>query len=253
MSGADRPAPAAGGWGRRFRRLWPALAAAGLVIFAASVLGVSRLEEEDTFCASCHTAPEVEYRNRALRAVAQGLGGQDLASAHYNLVESAPRCIDCHRGDAGPIHRATTLTLGARDALIFILGRADPTLEKNHTEVPGLLTAGCTKCHTPTLLVAGFENHFHNKLPEAFVAWKTGSPLTAPPDDPQVDTTQLKSYAVTILCVDCHRAHVTVDGAELTQYIDVVNTVYPVCVDCHRQTEHGPLDLVRPGSYSGSP
>ena len=234
------------GWLKRSRRLLMPLAGAGLLFLAGSVLTVSRLEESDAFCAACHTAPEVEYRNRALAAQAAGDGGQDLASAHYNLIKSAPRCIDCHRGDAGLAHRATTLTLGARDALIFIAGRADQTVEKTHIEVPELLTASCVKCHTDTLLVAGFENHFHNKLPEAYAAWQAGGRLQPPASGAQTDTSELKSYDVTILCVDCHRAHVTVDGSELLGYLDVENTVYPACVECHRQAGHGPLELVRP-------
>ena len=228
------------------RRWLPALAGAGLFFALGAVLSVSRLEESDAFCASCHTAPEVEYRSRARAALAAGEGGQDLASAHYHLIESGARCIDCHRGNDGLVHRALTLTLGARDALVFVSGRADPALEKTASEVPFLLDAACVKCHTEPLLVAGFENHFHNKLPEAYAAWRAGGQLTAPPDAPTADTSALKQSDTSVQCVDCHRAHVTVDGAELTQYLDVVNTVYPACVECHEQVGHGPLELVRP-------
>jgi hypothetical protein len=223
-----------------------ALAGAGLLFAVGAVLTVSHFEESDAFCASCHTAPEVEYHLRAQAAQAAGQGGQDLASAHYNLIESAPRCIDCHRGDAGVAQRATALTLGARDTLIFLLGRADPALEKTRIEVPGLLNGACVKCHTAALLQAGFQNHFHNKLPEAYAAWKAGGQLTAPAGSAPVDTSGLKLYDVTVRCVDCHRAHVTVDGAELVGYLDVQNTVYPVCVECHKQAGHGPLELVKP-------
>lgn len=216
----------------------------GILLAMGAVAGISRLEESDAFCISCHTAPEVEYFNRS-RMVLAGEIGQDLASAHYGLIEAGARCIDCHRGNGGVVQRGMTLALGARDALIFITGQADPKLEKAETqiEVPALLTAACVECHTDTLLLVGYENHFHNKLPAAYAAWKAGGTLTAPPDQPPVDTLELSLYKTSVLCVDCHRAHVAVEGAELAGYLDLENTVYPACIDCHREVGHGPLEL----------
>ena len=145
-----------------------------LILGAVPVVGVSRLEERDTFCISCHTLPEVTYYERAQSALAGEEPYLDLSSDHYAIFAEKPgeppfKCIACHRGNQGVVHRATTLALGARDTLIFLTGQADPTIEKTKLEVPSLLTAACLKCHTGSLLVAGFPNHFHNKLPEARV------------------------------------------------------------------------------------
>jgi len=245
--GMDSAKPENGGrrgWMGRSRRLLLALAGLGALFTLGAVAGASRLEESDQFCMACHTAPETEYFNRS-RAVLAGQVGQDLSSAHYHLIQTGAKCIDCHRGDGGIVHRGLALSLGARDALIFISGQANPKLEKPATqiEVPSLLNAACVKCHTNTLLVVGFENHFHNKLPAAYAAWKAGGALTTPSGQPAADTLELKEYKTTVLCVDCHQAHVTVEGAELTKYLDLENTVYPACVDCHREVGHGPLEL----------
>ena len=224
------------------RRLLVVLAGLGLVLTFGIPVGVSRLEESDSFCIACHTAPEVEYHRRAEVALS-GDNGQDLASAHYALADTGFRCIDCHRGDGGLAHRAQTLALGARDSLIFLTGRADPTVEKATGATPSLLTAACTQCHAETLLVVGFENHFHNQLPEAYTAWQAGGTLTAPPDFPEADTTQLEPYTTTVRCVDCHRAHVSVEGGTVVQYLDINHAVYPACVQCHQEVGRGPVEL----------
>jgi Zn finger protein HypA/HybF involved in hydrogenase expression len=236
-----------GGWRNgvaRGRRLFLMAVGLGTLFGVVALLGISRLEESDTFCIACHTAPEVEYFNRS-RTVLAGEVGQDLASAHYSLIPAEAKCIDCHRGNGGVVHRGMTLALGARDALIFIAGRSDPKLEKAETQIeaPALLTAACVECHTDTLLVLGYENHFHNKLPEAYAAWKAGGKLVAPAGYPETEALELKKYETTVVCMDCHPAHVTVEGAELTHYFDLENTVYPVCIDCHREVGHAPLEL----------
>ena len=216
-----------------------------LVLALAPIPIVSSLEERDTFCTSCHTAPEAIYYDRAQAALAGGDPIADLSSDHYIVAEGF-KCINCHRGNMGLTHRATTLALGARDALIYIAGQADQTVEKRSIEVPDLLTAGCVECHRDTLLVVGFENHFHNKLPDAYAAWKSGGGLTAPPDDPTADTSALKQYDVNIRCLDCHLAHLHTESAELTGFLDLENVAYPACVRCHKEVGHGPLELVAP-------
>jgi nitrate/TMAO reductase-like tetraheme cytochrome c subunit len=247
QTGSEAVQPTNGGWRngmRRSRRLLLTMVGFGALFVIMALLGVSRLEESDSFCTSCHTAPEVEYFNRS-RWMLAGEVGQDLASAHYSLIQADANCIDCHRGNGGVVQRGMTLALGARDALIFIAGQADPKLEKAETqiEVPSLLTAACVECHTDTLLILGYENHFHNKLPEAYAAWKAGGPLVAPADYPETGASELEEYETNVLCMDCHPAHVTVEGAELAGYLDLENTVYSACIDCHREVGHGPLEL----------
>ncbi len=227
---------------------WAPLAALGLVAGVALAAGVtvSHLEERDTFCISCHTAPEVTYHDRAQSALAAGEPFADLSSAHYGM-ERTFRCIDCHRGTSGLVHRLTTLTLGARDAAIWLTGRADLSIEKTQLVLPQLLNSACTRCHAEALLEVGFENHFHNKLPEAFMLWRAGQPLKRPPDAPDLpeESMVIVPSPTDVQCVDCHRAHIDVPGSELQGYLDLANTVYPACVQCHEEAGHGPLELSR--------
>ncbi len=226
------------------------IAAGGLAgVFALALVAalvVSRLEESDPFCISCHTLPEVVYYERAQLAKASGEPYQDLSSAHYG-GESTFRCIDCHRGNGRLVHRITALSLGARDTVIWLAGRADPAIEKTELVVPELLTASCTKCHQEALLEVGFNNHFHNKLPEAAALWRAGAELRAPIEAPDLPPERLEIEAIStdVLCVDCHRAHIHVPGSELQVFLDLTNIVYPACVRCHEQAGHGPLELAR--------
>ncbi len=227
---------------------WAPLAALGLVagVALAAGLTVSNLEERDTFCISCHTAPEVTYFDRAQSALAAGEPFADLSSAHYG-VESTFRCIDCHRGTSGLVHRLATLTLGARDTAIWFTGLADPSIEKTQLVLPGLLDSACTRCHAPALLEVGFENHFHNKLPDAYDLWRAGQPLRRPADAPGLPQTALvlSPSPTEVQCLDCHRAHIDIPGSELQGYLDLANTVYPACVRCHEEAGHGPLELAQ--------
>lgn len=197
----------------RFVRPW-VLGLATVVVIVIVLLSASQLEEHDPFCIACHTTPEQTYFDRAQAASTGDVA--DLSSVHYVVSEDPFRCIDCHRGDDGLQDRATTLALGARDALTYFTGRADSTLEKGHTALPQLQNIACARCHAETLAEPGFNNHFHNEL----------------------STTQ-----TSLTCTDCHRAHVQVAGGREVKFLDIEGIVYPACVTCHQQTGKGPLDL----------
>ncbi len=216
---------------------------------AAFLVSASAAEEHDAFCASCHTVPEQTYVDRARQASGGSQPYLDLASAHYGLSAVAGggfRCIACHRGDSTLPNRLATLTLGARDTFIFVAGHADPAIEKAHANAPELLNAACVQCHARALLVAGFENHFHNKLPATYALWKAGGELTFPANTSRANSGTLTLYSTSVVCTDCHRAHVHLDGAELQQYLDIRATVYPACTTCHCEAGHGPLELAAP-------
>lgn len=221
-----------------------AVLAAGL----AAAGYVSHREEDDRFCISCHTAPEVVYYQRAQAALARADGAlvPDLSSAHYIKAKTPFRCIDCHRGDNGLVSRASTLALGARDTLAWLSGQADPSLEKNTALAPGLLNTACNRCHTETLLITGFENHFHNKLPDAYRAWQAGGKLSPPRQGPPTSelVTGLKFYDTTVTCLDCHRAHVQAEEEQFFLKQDEV--VLPACERCHQQVGQGPARLRLP-------
>ena len=233
---------------RRFPLAPIAVLGAVFALALAAALTISRLEERDTFCIACHTSPEVTYHERAQQALAtvDGAPFADLSSAHYGM-ESTFHCIDCHRGDQGLVHRVTTLALAARDTAIWVSGRADETIEKTQLVAPGLLTAACTRCHAQALLEVGFNNHFHNKLPEAYNLWRAGAELYPPIEAPDLPPAALvvEPSPTEVLCVDCHRAHIEVPGSELRAFLDLANTVYPACVRCHEDAGHGPLELAR--------
>lgn len=237
---------------------WRRLARAVGILFASLIISgltagvtVSKLEEQDRFCASCHVVPERTYYNRAQFALAGVPPAADLSSAHYfahpeNLPnQQAFRCIDCHRGDEGAVHRVTALTLGARDTAIYLFGSPDPAIEKTEIEVPALLTTSCLKCHVDTLLVGGFENHFHNKLPDAKQARQGENAPAAPRADAAETDRRANPEPVDtdLLCIDCHLAHVNTPGSELVAFLDVENTVYPACERCHIAATGSPLGL----------
>jgi hypothetical protein len=203
----------------------------------------SKLEERDSFCISCHLAPEETYHQRAQAALAGSLLPADLASAHYGLAEPF-RCIDCHRGDGSLPHRWQTFLLGARDALTYAAGQADETVEKGTTGQPELLNAGCAQCHADSLLELGFNNHFHNQLEAARRLGEAGAQGVMPPEGiPGELFVTLGESGSALGCLDCHRGHVSLTDGDLTLYLDVEGVVFPACVQCHEETGHGPLEL----------
>jgi hypothetical protein len=227
-----------------------------------TTLGVTELEERDVFCTSCHLSPETTYHTRSLdaRAIVDPFELADLASFHY-WDDASFRCIDCHRGDDTLPHRARVLLLAAGDTLTWAIGEPDQSVEKG--SVPNLdpnaeswvgperysrqqeiLNAGCLKCHGDTLTLVGFDNHFHNKLPAAQEALAAGNELSYPAEwETEFGTTDLLQAEDTLItCLDCHRAHVF--GFESEYFLDRDTVLFPACVQCHKDAEGGPLDLV---------
>jgi hypothetical protein len=210
----------------RNRAVWSWLIGLGVLLVAAAVLatGISQAEEHDPFCIGCHTTPEQTYFDRAQAALTHPPSA-DLASVHYELASEPFRCINCHRGSNSLPDRATTLVLGASDAIALLTGRADPAIEKGLSALPALENKACLNCHTETLAIAGFNNHFHNKLA---AAQRDGDVVTS-----------------TLGCSDCHNAHIPVAGGHAEVFLDVHGVVYPACVTCHTEMGEGPLELVR--------
>ena len=198
-------------------RRWLAILALCLVAVVVAGTGVGlALEENDSFCASCHTQPETLYVRQAQAAL--GPRSATLAALHHRLetVATAARpvapvkCIDCH-GGVGAVARVHTLVeLGVMDTLAFISGRYE---QPARTTRP-LPDINCAQCHAEAVAAPGFDNHFHTKLA-----------------DPQ---------APTINCVSCHLSHFDqVDPRE--KYIRRA-AVFDRCNECHRQMG-GPTNL----------
>ncbi len=228
-----------------------ALLALGSLSFAVA----TALEEHDPFCISCHTAPEITYYNRAYYALDHPDEPiPDLATLHYHAAQAADgaafKCIDCHRGDGSLPHRLTTVALGAYDAIIYLLGQDDPTIEKQGTKTGWLANASCAACHSETLLkLDGINNHFHTYLPQAREAFSGSRSLTigaglqqALSESGDQPPTDLETINVQLLCSDCHQAHKAQPLAADLFFMDTLlrNTA---CVACHLVAKAGPQDV----------
>lgn len=188
---------------RRLGRTF-AFIALGIALFTiAFYFGATKLEENDAFCASCHTEPESTYYKRT-----QAQAATDLASLHAHLNQTDPsntptRCIDCHSGP-GFSGRAHALGIGARDTVRWVVGSANqPAI----TTQP-INDANCVKCHIDTPTQSGFDKHFHRYLAE----WQ-----------------QKDANAGT--CISCHTSHTT-DGSATLGHLQQQRT-QAVCEVCH--------------------
>lgn len=179
--------------------------ALGLLILASAggVAYAIRLEQNDAFCASCHTQPETMFYQRSRRADDEPA---DLAGAHR---PDGVRCIDCHGGE-GAAGRAQVLALAARDAVKFYSGRYQQPAMMAMT----LSDMACSKCHQKTVEAPGFENHLHNLL-----------------YDPE---------APSLPCLRCHLSH---EPAEGLAYFVVEDVVLEACEFCHLGMGRGPIGL----------
>ncbi|MEP7287186.1 MAG: cytochrome c3 family protein [Chloroflexota bacterium] len=238
------------------RRRWPVIIAVGffvlLILGAGGFVTASALEEHDTFCISCHTVPETTYFNRAYISVDNPNDPvMDLATDHYHLSKIHNKgdfsCISCHRGDASFGQRISTLALGGRDALIYVVGKEDPTIEKTSTREGWLPNAACTSCHTDTLLtLKGLDNHFHNHLPQAAAALANGGKLIVPDNlkDRQdvLLKTGLETVNTSLVCTSCHQAHSTLPNGAANFFMDSDRRI-KACVTCHQDAKAGPQDV----------
>ncbi len=183
---------------------WILLAAGvvGVVLLVIAIGGTAyalHIEENDGFCASCHTEPEVTFFNQSTTQPAV-----TLASMHAQVPGHETRCIDCHSG-GGTFGRVDGLMQGQVDLFAYWSG---------HYKTPAVTTNplgddSCLKCHRDISQRRDFNNHFHNLLPR----WQ------------QLDANAAK-------CVTCHVAHNTNNDAE--GFLNV-KTVRAVCNDCHRK------------------
>jgi predicted CXXCH cytochrome family protein len=169
-------------------------AVVGIIAAAGGTAYAVQLENQDGFCASCHTQPETNYYQQT-----QVKDTSSLAALH---AQKSVRCIDCHSG-GGPFGRVDGLSQGARDTLVYYSG---------HYQSPAVTTSplgdgSCTKCHADAMGQQTFNNHFHVFLGR----WQSVDPNAAH-------------------CVDCHTSHPSAAPAQ--QYLDST-AVQTVCGNCH--------------------
>ncbi|MEW6716318.1 MAG: hypothetical protein AB1345_02270 [Chloroflexota bacterium] len=224
------------------RKIFPLLVLLLIPVFFFFPL-LSHLEEQDPFCSVCHTLPGATYYYRAVQATTQTETYADLASAHYGKRPQDFQCIDCHRGHNSITDRVRTILLGATNTWKWLIGPLNLGTEAGRITVPYLIETACMKCHTDTLLVLGFDNHFHNLLPMAYSAWQDGENLHPPPDDITANLATLNPAVNTTLgCRQCHRAHHHLPGSEEQHFLDL-EAVFSGCVQCHREGKQGPLQI----------
>lgn len=176
------------------------------LLAALAVVGAVGLENNDAFCASCHTEPEANFYRRTLTEPS------DLASAHSN---TGIRCIDCHSGE-GVAGRLGALQQGASDLVAYLGGGYEQPAVTHHP----VGEIGCVKCHTPPSRdnsVIGDLNHIHSQshyhLVEYAAAWQAASPNPAG------------------TCVACHVAHS--EGTIESLLWRPMRIVSAMCDTCH--------------------
>jgi predicted CXXCH cytochrome family protein len=168
-------------------------------ILAISGIGVALgLENQDAFCASCHTEPESKYYGQSTQSNATTL------AAYHAQKQTA--CIDCHSG-GGTLGRAVGLRQGAHDLMLYLSGNYHrPAITTNP-----LGDDSCTKCHDRTLTTnhigASRTSHYHTYL----LQWQAVDPQAAK-------------------CATCHTAHVP-NLASLMFMSQ--GKVSKLCDDCH--------------------
>jgi hypothetical protein len=170
----------------------------GLFVASGGLVYATNLENNDSFCASCHTQPEAQYYEQSLPQSTQ-TSAATLAAFH---AQKNVRCIDCHSG-GGIFGRVNGLSQGAVDALAYYSGNyRHPAITTNK-----LGDDSCAKCHGEIAANRSFNNHFHRFLAQ----WQSLDPNAAH-------------------CVDCHTAHPTGDASQ--GYLNAA-TVQAQCQACH--------------------
>jgi len=181
-----------------------AVAAIILVLAGGGFAFAATQEENNSFCASCHTQPESTFYQRF-----QTAAPVDLASSHMLLQQNPVRCIDCHSGQ-GITGRISAMLVGARNAAAWFSGTA---VQPAPLTVP-IGDANCLKCHSAVTGQTQRSNHFHGFL----ARWQAADPNAAN-------------------CVSCHASHTT--GGQADQVFLDVNITQQVCDACHQVLREG--------------
>ncbi len=172
----------------------------GFFILGVGIIGTSlALENQDSFCASCHTEPEVTYYQQSMQTAPVTL------AAFHTGKQTA--CIDCHSG-GGVFGRAKGLMQGTDDLIMYYSGNyRRPAVTTNP-----LRDDSCVKCHEDVLgqrrsARRNSDGHYHVFLPR----WQASDPNAAG-------------------CIACHASHT--QGTAAQQYLQV-NQVNQTCDQCH--------------------
>jgi hypothetical protein len=185
---------------RMIRRWWLLLVGVpllGAAAFAAGIVITDHLEEDNTFCTSCHLHEEKFAQFHPVQG--QRL---TLAAAHNLEGDENVKCIACHIG-ATTTDKLIIKALAARDTVAYFLGTFQ---EPTHLRYD-LGNRTCLKCHPtggqdPEVEKAFHNDPYHAKMP--------------------------------LLCYQCHTVH---PPASMATGFLRQQTVQPLCDDCHRRSE----------------
>ncbi|MBI3913936.1 MAG: NapC/NirT family cytochrome c [Chloroflexi bacterium] len=129
-----------------------------ILLGVGGVGGALALENQDAFCATCHTEPEVTFYQRSIQE-------KKVDLAAYHTAERT-RCIDCHSG-SGAWGRLIGLQQGAHDLAAFVSGTyRHPAITTNP-----IGDDTCLQCHPQTLVrppgaSRSGTGHYHYFLPQ---------------------------------------------------------------------------------------
>jgi len=194
----------------RATRILLLLGIAGAVAGPAGWVGTDLLEQDNDFCNACHLAPgtplHIGIRRDFDRRPVASLAGLHAAARHPRRpAEQAEfRCIDCH-GGVGPIGRARTKLLAAKDGFWWAVGHFD---EPDGMAWP-LLDADCRQCHDDF----------------AQAEARAGEP------NPPFHALSVHNAALGVSCVSCHLSHEP-GGLEELYYLQPEH-VRGRCAECH--------------------
>jgi len=176
------------------------LGAAGLILAIGVYTVGIQTENNDGFCASCHTEPEATYYQASLKASVPTTLAVFHAKAHT-------RCIDCHSRQFIP-GRVWGLWGGLHNLIAFKTGNYnDPA-----TITRPVGDGGCTKCHSD--LTWGNERPGHYHSPELRRAWKAANGPVG-------------------TCDACHPSH---QSAAMGNRFMNINHLTSQCDACHKAT-----------------
>ena len=170
----------------------------GIATFTTGIVVTDHLEQNNTFCTSCHPLHEKKF------AEFHPLQGQHvtLAAAHNIEGDQNVKCIDCHIG-ATSTDKMVIKAIAARDTVAYFLGMFK---EPDHLRY-ALGNRTCLKCHPTGGQNPEQENAFHN------ASYHLNMPL---------------------ICYQCHTVHPP--ASRDTRFLRN-HTVQPLCDECHKRGE----------------
>jgi hypothetical protein len=173
------------------------LLAGGGFAFAAS------MEQNNSFCGSCHTQPESTNLSRSQAA-------QPVDMASYHIIMKGKNCIDCHAGP-GLTGRMSAELQGALNAFHWFTGTAVQPAKL----IQPIADGNCLQCHQDVTRDRARNNHFHGLL----VKWQAADPNAGH-------------------CVSCHSGHSTTSSLPANFRADQRQD-QAVCDACHRAIRRG--------------